>query len=201
LQYVGRVDNQVKIRGFRIEPGEIEAVLKQHAGVREALVFAAEHELKGRHLIAAVIPENGHQLNPDELRSLVKRRLPDYMVPSVFTSVKEFPLTHHGKIDRQALALTEWSEPDAGQRFVAPRTPIEEAVAGIWAEVLGLDQVGVETDFFDLGGHSLMVTQILSRVRAIMDVDVPITSLLESPTVAAMAEYIEGEMIKEQAFD
>ncbi|HVR99841.1 MAG TPA: amino acid adenylation domain-containing protein, partial [Thermoanaerobaculia bacterium] len=178
IEFVGRGDDQVKIRGFRIEPGEVEAALLAHPAVREAVVLARE-EPHGRRLVAWVTGE----LEEATLRAWLRERLPDYMVPSAFVVLEALPLTPNGKVDRRALP-----EPTRSVRSEeAPLDLVEELLAGIWTEVLGLDRIGVEEDFFALGGHSLLATQVVSRVRAVLGVELPLRALFEAPTVSGLA--------------
>ncbi|HLE85091.1 MAG TPA: amino acid adenylation domain-containing protein, partial [Thermoanaerobaculia bacterium] len=192
LEFLGRIDNQVQVRGFRVELGEIEAVLAAHPAVREAVVLARTPPAGGEaRLIAYPVPADGEASDPEELRAWLARRLPDYMVPRHFVPIPEVPLTPNGKIDRAALP-----EPDAGpgpgEAHVPPRTPLEELVAGVWAEVLGVERVGATDDFFHLGGHSLLATRVLSRLRDALGVEVPLAALFEAPTVAGLAAAVEG---------
>jgi amino acid adenylation domain-containing protein/FkbH-like protein len=192
LEYLGRSDFQVKIRGFRIELGEIEAALKGHAGVRDVLVTAQEDRLGEKSLVAYVVPKAEQSAPVDELRQVVKAKLPDYMLPGAFVILKEFPLTPNGKINRKALPA-----PDSGQRsstteFVAPRNPVEQRLAAIWEEVLQHKKLGVHDNFFELGGHSLQAIRVVSRVREIFKVDLPLFSLFDTPTIATLAEGLAG---------
>ncbi|HVF51446.1 MAG TPA: non-ribosomal peptide synthetase, partial [Pyrinomonadaceae bacterium] len=192
LEYVGRADHQVKVRGFRIELGEIEASLRGHESVRETVVVAREDVHGEKRIVAYVVPATEGGLAADELRGYLKRRLPDYMIPSAFVALDNLPLTPHGKINRKALPAPEGSAAEAGAQFVAPRNALEEMLADIWSEILGLARVGVESDFFALGGHSLLATRIVSRVRERCGVELPLRVLFESPTVAGLARYVEN---------
>ncbi|HEX2079479.1 MAG TPA: amino acid adenylation domain-containing protein, partial [Longimicrobium sp.] len=185
LEYLGRLDEQVKIRGFRIEPGEIEAVLSAHAEVREARVIVREDAPGEKQLVAYVVGG----VEADEVREHLRRSLPEYMVPAAFVVLERLPLTPNGKLDRKALPAPELAS--AEERYVAPRTPVEEVLAGIWAEVLRLERVGVEESFFELGGHSLLATRVVSRVRAVFAVELPLRALFEGPTVAQLAGRVE----------
>ncbi len=187
IEYLGRIDHQVKIRGFRIELGEIEAVLSQHPAVREAVVLVREDVPNQKQLVAYIVPASGQEPTTNELRNFLKGKLPDYMVPSAFVMRHAFPLTPHGKVDRGALPAPDQSHPERTEIFVAPRNSVEEVLAEIWAEVLGLEQVGVHDDFFELGGHSLLATQAISRIREAFQIELPLRSLFEAPTIANLA--------------
>ncbi|HST62418.1 MAG TPA: amino acid adenylation domain-containing protein, partial [Longimicrobium sp.] len=183
LEYVGRTDFQVKIRGFRIEPGEVEAVIGIHPQVREAAV-AVRGEGSERRLVAYVVPVEASAVSGPELRAHVAANLPDYMVPALWVVLDALPLTPSGKVDRRALP-----EPDAtasAATRVPPRTPAEELVAAIWERVLEV-RPGVHDNFFDLGGHSLRATQVVSRIRDAFGIDLPLRALFEEPTVAGLA--------------
>ncbi len=189
LEFLGRVDAQVKIRGFRIEPGEVEAALLEQAGVNEAVVLVREDVPGQKRLVAYVVPAEGAELRAAELRPLLAERLPAHMVPGAFVVLEKLPLSVNGKLDRRALPAPEQG---TGTEPVAPRTPTEEVLAGIWAEVLKTGRVGVEDSFFELGGHSLLATQVVSRARQAFGVEVPLRVLFEAPTVAALAGRIEA---------
>jgi amino acid adenylation domain-containing protein len=191
LKFVGRIDHQVKVRGFRVEPGEVEARLRQHESVREAFVVAREDTPGEKRLVAYLVASPETILLVDELREYLKERLPHYMIPSAFVTLDALPLTPHGKLDRKALPAPELDATKAGARFVAPRSALEEMIADIWSEILGVRQVGVESNFFDLGGHSLLATRVVSRLRERCGVELPLRVLFESPTVAAVARYVE----------
>jgi amino acid adenylation domain-containing protein len=189
LEFLGRVDHQVKVRGFRIELGEIEAVLEACPGVRGAAVLVREDTPGSRLLAGYVAGEAGVE---DGLRAWLGSRLPEYMVPSLFVRLDALPLTPNGKVDRRALAGIVPERPAAGEGDDAPRTPTEEVVAVIWAQVLGLERVGTGQDFFSLGGHSLLGTQVLSRIRETLGVDLPLSKLFAAPTVARFAREVEA---------
>ncbi|HEX9937488.1 MAG TPA: amino acid adenylation domain-containing protein [Longimicrobium sp.] len=185
LEFIGRVDEQVKIRGFRIEPGEIEAVLSAHAEVREARVIVREDAPGETRLVAYVV--GGADV--EEMRGHLRLSLPEYMVPAAFVTLDRLPLTPNGKLDVKALPAPGHGL--AESRHLAPRTPVEEVLAGIWAEVLGQERVGVEDDFFERGGHSLLAMRVLSRVREVFGVELPVRAIFEGPTVARVAERVE----------
>ncbi|HKI05115.1 MAG TPA: amino acid adenylation domain-containing protein, partial [Thermoanaerobaculia bacterium] len=191
LEFLGRVDQQVKVRGFRIEPGEIEAALARHPAVSQAAVVVAG-DGAARRLVAFLAGRGGEAL-PDAagLRDFLGRALPDYMVPAAFVTIAALPLTPNGKVDRRALIRQASTLEAPGRAFVAPSSRIEEVLAGIWAEVLGLGRIGVHDDFFALGGHSLLATQVQSRVREALGVELPLRKLFEAPTVAVLAREVE----------
>ncbi|HYG62622.1 MAG TPA: amino acid adenylation domain-containing protein, partial [Thermoanaerobaculia bacterium] len=178
LEFLGRFDDQVKIRGFRIEPGEIEQALVALPGVREAVVVAREDALGQRRLVAYVVGDAA----PETLRQSLRERLPDYMVPAAVVKLDELPLSPNRKVDRKTLPSPEWQ--GAGESYRAPRTPVEEVLAGIWTELLGPERVGLDDHFFDLGGHSLLATQVASRLRSTFAVEMPLRELFEAPRLA-----------------
>jgi len=192
IEYLGRVDRQVKVRGFRIELGEIEAVLRQHPALHECAVVANADSPGQTTLVAYVVPDTGLPLKTEELRSFVKEKLPDYMVPAFFVLLERIPLTQNGKIDKRALPLPEQALADSADAFVAPRNETEKDLAAMWSELLGRDQIGVFDSFFELGGHSLLATQVIYRVRDIFQVRLSLRSFFEKPTVAALAELVAG---------
>src|SRR3981081_2430530 len=189
LEFLGRVDHQVKIRGYRIELGEIEAALHSHAGVEQAVVVAREDAPDDKRLVGYVVGAAGASPDANELRAHLKRSLPDYMVPSAFVVLAALPLTPNGKVDGRALPGPE-GRPEIGT-YVAPRTATEEVLASIWCEVLKLDRVGIEDNFFALGGHSLVATRVIARVRDVFEGELPLRALFEAPTVRELAEGIE----------
>jgi len=189
LEYLGRIDHQVKIRGFRIELGEIEALLNQHPAVRQTVVVAHHNELSGR-LVAYIVPHSGQKLTVAELRCFLAAKLPDYMLPSAFMFLEALPLTPNGKLDRRSLPAPDWTQLQAETVFVAPRTPVEQALAEIWVQVLGVINIGIHDNFFELGGHSLLATRVVSQLRQVLDVELPLRSLFEVPTVAGLAQVV-----------
>ena len=192
VEMLGRADNQVKVRGFRIEPAEIEAALGKHPRVKQAVVLALEARPGDKRLVGYVVPEDGPVGLIDELRSDLRGRLPDYMVPSAFVVLESFPLTPNGKVDRRSLPAPDWNRADDDGAFVAPRTETERRLAALWSEVLKIDRIGAFDSFFDLGGHSLLATQLLSRIRAAFEVELPLRRLFLSPGLAEQAAEIDG---------
>jgi amino acid adenylation domain-containing protein len=189
VEFLGRIDRQVKIRGFRVEPAEIEATLERHPGVAGVVVEPRDDGRGNKRLVAWVVaPPPQQQPTPTDhgLLAWCRDRLPAYLVPAAFVRLDTLPLDPNGKVDRRALPEPEWQ----GSGFVPPQTPEEEWVAEVWAEVLGAGQVGVEDDFFALGGHSLLAARLISRLRAVFGVDLPVRALFEHPTVGALAAEI-----------
>jgi amino acid adenylation domain-containing protein len=192
LEYLGRTDVQVKVRGFRVEPGEIEAALRRSPGVADCVVVAREDVPGGKRLVAYVAGD----AETDVLRERLRRELPEYMVPSAFVALGQLPLTPNGKLDRRALPAPEHAADP--ERYAAPRTPTEEVLAGIWAEVLGVERVGTGDNFFALGGHSLLATRVVARIGPVLGVEIPLRALFEAPTVAELAARIEMERRAEE---
>ncbi|MCP4664192.1 MAG: amino acid adenylation domain-containing protein [bacterium] len=204
-EFLGRIDHQVKVRSFRIELGEIETVLATHPAVERSAVVAHEEAIGDRpplpaRLVAYVVGAHGGAPPVAELRELLKERLPEYMVPATFLALDTLPATPGGKVDRTALSRrplpsTAAARPDD---LALPQTPVEEMLAEIWAEVLGLERPRIDDSFFDLGGHSLMGTQVISRVRELFGVELPLRRIFEAPTVAELAAAVELAMRAEQ---
>jgi amino acid adenylation domain-containing protein len=190
LEFLGRTDNQVKIRGFRIELAEIETVLGEHPLVREVAVLAREDAPGDKRIAAYIVPRAGHAPDSSDLRNHLKRRLPDYMLPSVFVILQSMPLSETGKIDRESLPAPEQSRPALEQSYTAPATALEKVLAGIFGEVLKIERVGVCDSFFELGGHSLLATRVVSKVRQTFAIELPVRKLFEEPTVSGLAGVI-----------
>jgi amino acid adenylation domain-containing protein len=186
INLLGRKDEQVKVRGQRVELGEIESVLAQHPAVMQSAVLVRKSDGRETRLVAYVVLNQGHTAAIAELRSHLKNKLPDYMVPAQFVLLPELPLNSSGKVDRHALPDPEATTSEGR----APRTPEEEILCQIFAEVLGLERVGIDDNFFDLGGHSLMATRLASRVRSMLGVELPLRALFESPTVAGLRPHL-----------
>jgi amino acid adenylation domain-containing protein len=194
LDYLGRLDHQVKVRGFRIELGEVESALARQPGVESVVVLAREDVPGDKRLVAYVVASGG-ELTAVDLRRALERDLPDPMIPSAFVFLEALPLTPHGKVDRRSLPAPDSSRPETAAHFVAPRTPLEEEVARVWREVLGVDRIGVDDTFWSLGGHSLLATRVLSRIGLAFGVDLPLQVLFASPTLAAFAAAVgEGAL-------
>jgi amino acid adenylation domain-containing protein len=190
LEYLGRIDNQVKIRGFRIELGEIEALLASHPQIWETVVLVWDDTTGDKRLVAYIVPQPEITIIIDEIRQFLKAKLPDYMVPNAFVILAALPLTANGKIDRRALPPPE-SGSEASDKYVAPRTPMEEILATIWSEVLKVEKVGINDNFFELGGHSLLATKLVAQIRDRLKIELPLRQLFNSATLAELAQGIE----------
>ncbi len=191
IEFIGRIDDQVKIRGFRIELGEIESALGQHPSVREAVVVAREDVLGDKRLVAYIVPNQHPALSTNDLRSFLKQKLPEYMFPTAFVFLDSLPLLPNGKANRRALPPPDQSKPEPEVSYVAPRTQVEEGLAGIWAEVLKLERIGIHDNFFEFGGHSLLAMQVISRLRKASQIELPLRALFEAPTIAGLAKGVE----------
>ncbi|MGW1870795.1 amino acid adenylation domain-containing protein [Streptomyces mauvecolor] len=196
LEYVGRGDAQVKIRGFRIEPGEVEAALVAHPDVSQAAVVALDGGAAGKQLVGYAVAEQG-AVDVDELRRFATDRLPAFMVPAAFMMLEKLPLTPNGKLDRAALPSPEF----VGVEYRAPRNETESALTELFADILGLEKVGIDDNFFTLGGHSLLATRLNSRIRARMDVALPMRAVFQSPTAAELAAYIDADTDSQENAD
>ncbi|MEM9052730.1 MAG: amino acid adenylation domain-containing protein [Bacteroidota bacterium] len=191
LEFLGRTDNQVKIRGFRIELEEIEALLNQHPEVSQSVVSVWE-EQGNKRLVAYVVPNKPQpQLSISNLRSFLREKRPEYMVPSSFMFLKALPLKSNGKVDRQSLPAPNQTRPELAETFVAPRNEVEQTLARIWQAMLQVEKVGVNDNFFELGGHSLLVVQVHSKLQEVFNQDISITDLFKYPTISTLAGYLE----------
>jgi amino acid adenylation domain-containing protein len=190
IEFLGRADYQVKIRGFRIELGEIETALRQHPDVRDAVALVHESEWGDKRLVAYVTAREERNSVINEMRRFLQDRLPDYMVPATFVMLEMLPLTPSGKIDRRALPAPEWSRPDLETAFVASQTETERAITTIWQQLLSVTDVGIHDNFFDLGGHSLLLVQMHSRLQEEFGCSIPIAHMFQYPTIRNLAEYL-----------
>jgi thioesterase domain-containing protein/acyl carrier protein len=201
IEFLGRLDNQIKIRGFRVEPGEIEAALVQHPAVREAVIVARENPSAslrtGTQLIAYVVPKQKASSHAPELRAFLRQKLPDPLVPAFFIPLDALPRTPHGKLDRHALPTPDQARAELDETPAEPRNPIENALARIWSQLLGLKRVGVHDSFFDLGGHSLLAVEMMQRVEQVCGEKLPLSMLLEGPTIKQLAAALFKQRVEE----
>nr|WP_237088672.1 amino acid adenylation domain-containing protein [Paenibacillus larvae] len=188
LDYMGRADHQIKIRGFRIELGEIEAVIARHPHVEQTAVVVREDQPGDKRLVAYIVPTPRVSIEPAELRQYVGQSVPDYMIPYAFVLIEGLPLTPNGKLDRKALPAPEYILAGSNR---GPRTPQEEILCDLFAEVLHVSRIGIDDGFFDLGGHSILAVQLMRRIREALGVELSIGNLFEAPTVAGLAERLE----------
>jgi amino acid adenylation domain-containing protein len=195
IAFMGRRDQQVKIRGYRIEPGEVESVLAEHPLIKEATVIARNDGNGEKQLAAYFVPRAPAQLSAEQVRSFLEDKLPAYMVPPQFAMVQSLPLTTTGKVDRQALSKIEPEYVSASESGLVPRTPVEEVMASVWSDVLRREGVGIKDNFFELGGHSLLATQVLSRVRNVFNVELPLRTIFENPTIANLSRAVEAARV------
>ena len=190
LLHLGRRDFFVKIRGYRVELEEIEMTLLEIPGIKDAVVTALNNDSDDVQLVAYLVARAASRPNVSEMRRYLTGRLPDYMVPTTFIYMDALPLTDTLKVDRKALPEPKNLRPEIAATYAAPKNSVEETLAKIWAEVLDLDQVGIDDNFFDLGGHSIAASRVISRVLNIFSMQLPIRALFDSPTVAEMAKVV-----------
>jgi amino acid adenylation domain-containing protein len=192
LEYFGRADEQVKLRGFRVEPGEVETALRAHPAVREAAVVL-KGEAAHQRLVAYLVQREGETPLATDLRSFLKRTLPDFMIPAAFVTLAALPLTPNGKVDRKALPELGGARPGLERKYVAPRDLVEIKLARLWQRVLNLDRVGMQDDFFELGGHSLLAVRLLFEVEKSFDRRLPLSVIFDAPTVGQLASLLREE--------
>jgi amino acid adenylation domain-containing protein len=198
IEFVGRTDHQIKLRGFRIEPGEIEALLRQHALVRESIVTLREDTPGDHRLVAYVVAP---EANVPELRDYLKDKLPAHMIPSAVVLMETLPTLPNGKIDRKSLPAPDALRPEMVNAYVAPHNPVQEHLAELWSEVLGIERIGINDNFFDLGGHSLLATQFITRLREIFHVELSLRRFFESPNIAKLSEIILESLVEQTGDD
>jgi amino acid adenylation domain-containing protein len=196
LEFLGRIDGQVKLRGFRIELGEVEAILDAHPDVSAAVAIVREDNPGDQRLVAYVVPAAEGAPDVEQLRRDCKAKLPPFMVPSAFVEVAAFPTTANGKLDRRSLPAPDGSRPTLEREYEAPETPVEETLAAIWAEVLGVEQIGRHDDFFDLGGHSLLAVKMVSQAQESFDIDLPLHVVFEHSTLRELAAAIAAALLE-----
>ena len=192
IEYLGRIDHQVKVRGFRIELGEIETALTHLPQIKEAAVVTREDDIPGdNRLVAYVVVHEDIDVSTRALRNALHSTLPEYMIPNVFITLDQLPLTPNGKIDRKALPEPNMNRPELSGEYVPARTSIEEQLVRLWQDVLHIEKVGIHDDFFSLGGHSLLTTQLVSRIRQCFEMELPLRNLFEASTIAQQGALIE----------
>jgi len=192
IQFLGRMDLQVKIRGFRLELGEIENELLHRQEIQEAVVVVRRGKNNEKFLCAYVVFQPSHSTGFTGLKTYLSRTLPHYMIPSYFVSIDKIPLTANGKIDHNALPKPNTSRSDLQSTYVAPQNELENKIAGLWEEVLGLDRVGTCDNFFELGGNSLKVVQLKTKLEEVLNIDVPVAALFEHVTITAFVYHLSG---------
>jgi amino acid adenylation domain-containing protein len=199
IEFLGRTDAQVKVRGYRIEPGEIEALLEEHPAVRESIVVAGDDAAGAKRLVAYVLCDSGPAPTHGELRGFLETKLPIYMMPSAFVALESWPLMPNGKVDRRALPDPERARLRSQTTYVSPRTELERKIAALWQEVLQVEAVGVDDNFFDLGGHSLSMLQLHNKLRQALDRPISMVEMFQFPTVGSMTKYLSVGRVEEVA--
>jgi amino acid adenylation domain-containing protein len=201
LEFHGRIDQQVKLRGFRIELGEIESVLDSHPSVGASVAIVREDHPGDQRLVAYLVPATGVAPDFEDLRLLLRSKLPAFMIPSAFVSVDAFPVTANGKLDRAGLPAPDGARPDLRRSFAPPETPVQETLASVWREVLGVDRIGIDDDFFELGGHSLLAVKMLSRVQDSFGLDLGLGYVFDNSTIRELGQVIAERMLGDAADD
>ncbi len=192
IEFLGRIDQQAKIRGYRIELGEIEAALAEHPQVQTSVVIVREDKPEHKYITAYFVPQGEEPPTALSLRTFLKARLPEYMVPSTFVSMEAIPLTANGKVDRRGLPVPQQAHSSTDHAYIAPRTTTEQTLAKLWSDILNANRVGIHDDFFDLGGHSLLAARLAAQIRKAFGVELPLTTVFEARTVATLAEHLEA---------
>jgi acyl carrier protein len=199
IEFLGRLDFQVKVRGFRIELGEIESVLSQHPAVREVVVLAREDVPGDIRLAAYFISMDQSSVNIGKLRNYLKEKLPDYMVPAAYVQLETMPLNPNGKVDRRSLPVPK-SEGLSEKAFVAPQNEMEKIIANIWQELLQVEKVGIDDNFFDMGGHSLLIMQAHRKLSNSIEKEITITDMFRFPTIRTLSTYmVQDSGVTDQA--
>ncbi|HKF02991.1 MAG TPA: phosphopantetheine-binding protein, partial [Candidatus Sulfotelmatobacter sp.] len=195
LEILGRVDDQVKIHGVRVEPAEVSAVLARHPSVESCFVVARKNEQDETCLVAYVVASK-QEKKTNTLRSYLVKQLPAAMIPAFFVFLDSLPLTSNGKVNRSALPAPDQSMPALEKTFVVPRTPVEKLMADIWSDLLKLERVGIRDNFFEIGGHSLIATQFVSRIRRELNLEIPLRAIFEMPTIESLAFHLLEQQAK-----
>ncbi|MBW4435397.1 MAG: amino acid adenylation domain-containing protein [Pelatocladus maniniholoensis HA4357-MV3] len=197
IEYIGRIDNQTKIRGYRIELGEIESAINQHTAVRENVVVVSEESVNSQRIVAYVVPQEEQTLTIPELRSFLESKLPNYMMPAAFVTSEALPLTPNGKVDRKALSAPDKVRPELEVVSQPPQTEVEQAIANIWQEVLNVKNVGIHDNFFEMGGHSLLLIQVYSKLQKLFQRDFLLVEMFQYPTISHLAKFFSQESREE----
>ena len=193
IEFLGRLDHQVKLRGFRIELGEIEAVLGSHPGVRGSAITIQEDNRGEKRIVAFVTTADGTGASTSELRSFLRQKLPEFMIPASFVFLNALPVSPNGKLDRRALPEHEAAPDRASSAFPEPKSEIEQAIAATWQEVLQVDHVSRDDNFFDIGGHSLLMARVHSNLRDSLAADVSMIDMFRFPTISSLARHLSGK--------
>jgi len=192
IEFIGRIDHQVKIRGFRIEPGEIESILTDHRFVRQSVVTLREDAHGENCLVAYIVPNKSGSTSISELVNYLRRKLPDYMIPSAFVTLNSMPLTPNGKVDRRSLPAPETKRPELDQTYTAARSEVEHYLSSLWSEMLRIDRVGIHDRFFELGGNSIQAARCVHKLQTELGVNIPIISLFEAPTINEYSAFLKN---------
>ncbi|BAY99677.1 amino acid adenylation domain-containing protein [Tolypothrix tenuis PCC 7101] len=201
IEFLGRIDNQVKIRGFRIELGEIEREIAQHPEVRENVVLALQQETGEKQLVAYIVPHQHSSYTHNQLRSFLQQKLPNYMVPSAFVLLESMPLTANGKVDRHKLPAPSRERPQLEQAYIAPQTDLERQLAAILGDLLKIERVGIDDNFFDLGATSISILQVTARIQQELSIELPAVKLFQYSTIGALAKYLQLKQNSQPAYD
>ncbi|MBD2528170.1 non-ribosomal peptide synthetase [Nostoc flagelliforme FACHB-838] len=201
IEFLGRIDNQVKIRGFRIELGEIEREIAQHPDVREIVVLARQDETHEKHLTAYIVPQYNSGYTHSKLRSFLQQRLPDYMMPSAFVMLESLPLTANGKVDRHKLPAPSRERPQLEQAYISPQTDLERLLAGILSDLLKIDRVGIDDNFFDLGATSISILQVAVRVQQKLNIELSAVKLFQYSTIGSLTKYLDSNQNSQPSSD
>ncbi len=201
IEFLGRIDNQVKIRGFRIELGEIEREIAQHPDVREIVVLARQDEAGEKQLTAYIVPHYNSGYTHNKLRGFLQQRLPNYMMPSAFVMLESLPLTANGKVDKHKLPAPSRERPQLEQAYIAPQTDLEHLLAGILSELLKIDRVGIDDNFFDLGATSISILQVAARVKQELGIELPAVKLFQYSTIGSLAKYLDSNQNSQPSSD
>ena len=201
IKYLGRIDKQVKIRGYRIEMAEIETRLGEHPAIRDLALTIRDDHRNEKRLVAYLVLNEDQSVQPNELRGWLREKLPEYMVPSVFEFLTSLPLNANGKVDLEALPEPLSLRPELESSFEPPQTQTQRLIAGIWQEILNLSKVGIHDNFFDLGGHSLLLTQVHHRLKAGINKELTVIDLFKYPDIASLAAYLDQDRTENKQSD